>query len=153
MRVLTHPGRQRGRQLDREHHVRLGHLHRPRLGRLDVPAPLPHRHREPLRHNTGNLATGAIPAASNPAAALIRSARPTSSNTTTSHDTIILPIMSPLPFAAPGQFQTPITQRHLETEVPHCVGGVISPLLMNVALHGMEAAAGVRYSHDRHPCR
>ena len=24
-------------------------------------------------------------------------------------------------------------------------GGVISPLLMNVALHGMEAAAGVRY--------
>jgi RNA-directed DNA polymerase len=26
-------------------------------------------------------------------------------------------------------------------------GGVISPLLMNVALHGMEAAAGVRYYH------
>ena len=24
-------------------------------------------------------------------------------------------------------------------------GGVISPLLLNVALHGMEAAAGVRY--------
>ena len=24
-------------------------------------------------------------------------------------------------------------------------GGVISPLLMNVALHGMEEAAGVRY--------
>ena len=26
-------------------------------------------------------------------------------------------------------------------------GGVISPLLLNVALHGMEAAAGVRYHH------
>ena len=32
-------------------------------------------------------------------------------------------------------------------------GGVISPLLMNVALHGMEAAAGVRYYGSRHPCR
>jgi hypothetical protein len=53
--------------------------------------------------------------------------------------------MSQLPFAAPRQFQTPITQRHLETEVPHCVGGVTSPLLLNVALHGLEEAAGVRY--------
>src|SRR5213078_3039976 len=29
-------------------------------------------------------------------------------------------------------------------------GGVISPLLMNVALHGMEEAAGVRYHPDGH---
>jgi RNA-directed DNA polymerase len=29
--------------------------------------------------------------------------------------------------------------------VIHCVGGVISPLLLNVALHGLEQAAGVRY--------
>jgi len=42
--------------------------------------------------------------------------------------------MSRLPFAAPGKFQPPITQRHLEAEVPHCVGGVISPLLANIAL-------------------
>jgi RNA-directed DNA polymerase len=28
-------------------------------------------------------------------------------------------------------------------------GGVISPLLLNVALHGLEKAAGVRY-HHRH---
>ena len=26
-----------------------------------------------------------------------------------------------------------------------CVGGVISPVLLNVALHGLEEAAGVRY--------
>src|SRR5439155_12188597 len=32
----------------------------------------------------------------------------------------------------------------------HCVGGVISPLLMNVALHGMEQAAGVRYHAAGH---
>ena len=53
--------------------------------------------------------------------------------------------MSQRPFAAPGKFQPPVTQRHLEAEVAHCVGGVISPVLMNVALHGMEEAAGVRY--------
>jgi RNA-directed DNA polymerase len=29
--------------------------------------------------------------------------------------------------------------------VIHCVGGVVSPALLNVALHGMEHAAGVRY--------
>jgi RNA-directed DNA polymerase len=29
-------------------------------------------------------------------------------------------------------------------------GGVISPVLMNVALHGMEQAAGVRYRHSAH---
>jgi hypothetical protein len=54
--------------------------------------------------------------------------------------------MSRLLFAAPGQFQPPVTQRHLEAEVPHCVGGVISPLLLNVALHGLEEAAGVSYA-------
>jgi hypothetical protein len=35
--------------------------------------------------------------------------------------------MSRLLFAAPGKFQPPVTQRHLEAEVPHCVGGVLSP--------------------------
>ena len=32
-------------------------------------------------------------------------------------------------------------------------GGVISPALMNVALHGMEQAAGVRYWEGSHPAR
>jgi RNA-directed DNA polymerase len=41
--------------------------------------------------------------------------------------------------------QPAVTQRHLKAEVAHCVGGVISPLLLNVALHGLEEAAGVRY--------
>ena len=30
-------------------------------------------------------------------------------------------------------------------QVRTCVGGVISPLLLNIALHGLEEAAGVRY--------
>jgi len=29
-------------------------------------------------------------------------------------------------------------------------GGVVSPLLLNIALHGMETAAGVRYGADNH---
>ena len=33
-------------------------------------------------------------------------------------------------------------------QVRTCVGGVISPLLLNVALHGLEEAAGVRYGPD-----
>ena len=35
--------------------------------------------------------------------------------------------------------------RFAPTEEGSPQGGVISPLLMNVALHGMEQAAGVRY--------
>ena len=34
----------------------------------------------------------------------------------------------------PRPFRPAVAQRHLETEVAHCVGGVISPLLANVAL-------------------
>ncbi|HEX2807773.1 MAG TPA: reverse transcriptase domain-containing protein, partial [Kineosporiaceae bacterium] len=37
--------------------------------------------------------------------------------------------------ATPRQLQPPITQRHLEAEVAHCVGGVISPVLANLFLH------------------
>ena len=53
--------------------------------------------------------------------------------------------MSRIVCNTPRQFQPPIGQRHIKTEIAKCVGGVISPLLMNVALHGMEQAAGVRY--------
>jgi RNA-directed DNA polymerase len=36
--------------------------------------------------------------------------------------------------------QPAISQRHLKTEVAHCVGGVISPLLCNVYLHRLDRA-------------
>ena len=45
----------------------------------------------------------------------------------------------------PRPFQPPVAQRDIKAEVIYCVGGVISPCLLNVALHGMEDAAGVRY--------
>ena len=45
----------------------------------------------------------------------------------------------------PRPFQPPVAQRDIKAEVIHCVGGVCSPCLLNVALHGLEEAAGVRY--------
>ena len=38
--------------------------------------------------------------------------------------------------------------RLVPTEEGTPKGGVISPVLLNVALHGMEDAAGVRYQHS-----
>ena len=59
----------------------------------------------------------------------------TSINTTTSHAINILPEMSQIVFDMPRPFQPAVTQGHIELEVAHCVGGVISPLLANVYLH------------------
>jgi hypothetical protein len=53
--------------------------------------------------------------------------------------------MSLIACDTPRPFQPPVAQRDIKAEVIYCVGGVSSPLLMNVALHGMEQAAGVRY--------
>jgi RNA-directed DNA polymerase len=53
--------------------------------------------------------------------------------------------MSPIARDTPRPFQPPVAQRDIKAEVIYCVGGVISPVLLNVALHGMEHAAGVRY--------
>jgi RNA-directed DNA polymerase len=46
--------------------------------------------------------------------------------------------MSTGPVATPWPFQPPITQRHVEAEVAHCVGGVLSPLLANIALTALD---------------
>src|SRR6202023_45914 len=47
------------------------------------------------------------------------------------------PAAPPAPPAArrsPTALQPPVTQRHLEAEIAICVGGVLSPLLANIAL-------------------
>src|SRR3954454_22214731 len=46
--------------------------------------------------------------------------------------------MSGLVGDTPRPFQPAITQRDIEVEVAHCVGGVLSPLLANVALHVLD---------------
>ncbi len=43
--------------------------------------------------------------------------------------------MSHLLGDTPRTLPTAVGQRHLETEVAHCVGGVVSPVLANLFLH------------------
>ncbi len=52
----------------------------------------------------------------------------------------ILPIMTPPTPWARKTLQPPVAERHLEAEVAHCVGGVISPLLANMVLHRLDRA-------------
>ena len=136
----------RHRQLDREHRGRLRRLHRPaRGGALDIPAGLTLRTPEPARQLTRRLRhrdTGLnqLGGRVDPLGVLTAT-----SPATTSHAINILPSMSRTSRDTRRAFQPAVTQRHLKTEVATCVGGVISPLLLNVALHGLEEAAGVRY--------
>jgi RNA-directed DNA polymerase len=67
----------------------------------------------------------------------------------------ILPNLSPIARGAPGLLQPAVTQRHIETEVAKCVGGVISPLLANIYLHVLDTKLAergvgelVRYADD-----
>jgi RNA-directed DNA polymerase len=43
--------------------------------------------------------------------------------------------VTPLTLRAGKEFQPTVTERHLEAEVAHCVGGVVSPVLANLFLH------------------
>jgi hypothetical protein len=46
----------------------------------------------------------------------------------------------------PWPFHPAVVQRHLETKVANCVGGVLSPLLANVALAALDDHFRVRWS-------
>ena len=50
------------------------------------------------------------------------------------HDIAVLPDMSRLVGDTPRSLHPSKPKRDIETEVAHCVGGVLSPLLANVAL-------------------
>ena len=63
--------------------------------------------------------------------------------------------MSTTARGTPWPFQPPVAECDVETEVAHCVGGVISPLLANIYLHAFDRAwaqrgtgALVRYADD-----
>ena len=48
------------------------------------------------------------------------------------------PAAPPAPRRSPAPLQPPVTQRSLEAEVAFCVGGVLSPLLANIALSALD---------------
>jgi RNA-directed DNA polymerase len=54
------------------------------------------------------------------------------------HDRKILLGMSLIGRGAPGPFQPAVAQRDIELEVAQCVGGVVSPLLANIALSALD---------------
>ena len=115
------------------------------LGLVGIPPGLPRRDPEPARQHPRGLRrrharlqqvssgvdTLSLPASTHPAI--------------TSHAITVLPDMSFIAGDTPRPFQPPVAQRDIKAEVIYCVGGVISPLMLNVALHGLEEAAGVRY--------
>src|SRR6266700_2890520 len=138
-RVGAHPPRQPRRQLDGEHHARLGHLHPPLShGLVHIPAGLAHRDREPgsqhrggLRHRDTSLRQ--LSRRVDPPGVL----RITCA-AATSHDTNILPDMSPITRNTPWSFQPPVAQSDVKAEVAHCVGGVASPVLSNIYLDRLD---------------
>jgi len=143
--VRSYPRHQPYRELDGEHHARLRHLHRSTVGSAgDIAPGLPLRAPEPpgqlagrVRHRgaAGHQLSGSV----DPRSVLI-----TTSTTTINHDINILLDMSHPLSDMRRTLQPAITQRHLEAEVAHCVGGVVSPLLANVYLHRLDRAWNVR---------
>src|SRR6202035_4219841 len=102
------------------------------------PPCLPHRDPEPARQHPRGLRrrnarlqqlSSGIDTLS-----LLTSTHPT----VTSHAITVLPDMSLPGRDTPRPFQPPVAQRDIKAEVIHCVGGVVSPILLNVALHGLE---------------
>ena len=70
---------------------------------------------------------------------------PSTHPTIPSHAITVLPDMSLIAHGTPRPFQSPVAQRDIKAEVIYCVGGVISPLIFSIALHGMEEATGAAY--------
>jgi hypothetical protein len=156
-RAVSHPGNQRRRQLDGEHDRRLRHGRRPAgRGLLRVAVCLADRDAEPVRHQLRTLGKRC------PGCKAIRSGvdprRVLASVSTvpaTRHDINIQPFMSFLDLDTPRQLQPSVTQRDVKAEVAKCVGGVVSPLLANIALsvlddHFTAAWAAMGDSSARH---
>jgi hypothetical protein len=148
--MLADRGRKRPRQLDREHRRGLRRVDTPGPRRaLGITAALPLRAPEPARQHAGSLShrntrVCQVSRRVDPLGIL------TSTNPVTSHAVNILPDMSHMASNTPRPFQPPVAQRDIKAEVAHCVGGVISPLLLNIAMQGMEEAAGARYDKNCH---
>ena len=150
--MLADRGSQPHRQLDGEHHRDLRRCYPSPRGRgTGITAGLPHRAPVPARQHPRRLRgrharLGQLSGRVDTRSALAPGSA--GASTITSHAINILPWASQLRRDTPRPFQPPVAQRDIKAEVIHCVGGVISPALLNVVLHGMEDAAGVRYQRS-----
>ena len=148
--MRTDPRDERHRQLDGEHRGRGGHRDMPGpTGALHVAVRLPGRTAEPAgqlsrgvgcRHTRVQQVRGGV----DPLGQHVTTSASATGRPTKRHVTNILLDMSHRLTDTPRQFDTPIAQRHLKTEVANCVGGVISPLLANVYLHVLDTELATR---------
>src|SRR5665811_2212876 len=139
-RMGTNTPDERHRQLDGEHPGRSWHRHMPRpAGALQVAVRLPRRAAEPL----GQLPRGLrrphalieqVGGCVDPLGEHVTTSATTSSRPGVRHVVKILPIMSCLLADTPRPLEPSVTQRDVEAEVANCVGGVVSPVLANLAL-------------------
>lgn len=126
-RMRPHPNHQLHRQLDGEHRGRRGHRRRAASGgAVEVSASLALRQPEPVgqgpsrvrdRGTGGDQVSGGV----DPDGEFVRPS-PAAAN----HDINILSDMSHTVGDTRWSLQPSVTQRHLEAEVAHCVGGVIA---------------------------
>jgi hypothetical protein len=122
--MRPHPPCQRRGQLDGEHHPGPRNRHPPPGRRLiDIPARLPDRNSEPARQQARRLRRR-HPRLREVRGGVDALGVPRRRRTATTHDMKILPDLSPIAFGTPGLLQPAVTQRHIETEVAKCVGGV-----------------------------
>src|SRR5450755_1058305 len=138
-RIGPHPADQSLRQFHRESHCPVGDLDPAMARGVDVPAGLPHGHTEPAGEHLRRLRRSG-PGRSEPHRGVDpRGVLAVADPTHTRHVINIQPDMSDVVGDALLRtrrlLQPPVTQCHLEGEVAHCVGGVISPLLANLLMH------------------
>ena len=126
--VRPHPSHQLYWQLDGEDRGCLRHLHRPSGdSALDIPARLALREPESAGQLTGRISHPSAGSHQFSCSVDPRGVLLGTSPTTTNHAIKILPNMSHTPRDTRQTLQPAVTQRHLEAEVAHCVGGVATP--------------------------
>jgi hypothetical protein len=144
------------RQLDGEHRRRGGHLDIPgAAGALHVPVCLPRRTAEPggeqptgIRRRDTRIrqVSGSI----DPLGELVATSATRASRATPSQVTNVLLDMSAGLSDTPRPLRTAVAQRHFETEVAHCVGGVRMPpwgVPVMVSWRSRRARAGSAETH------
>jgi hypothetical protein len=137
--MLADSCRQPGRHLDREHHGRLRNRHPARCRRLiHIPAGLPQRAAEPAGQHPRRLSRRHAPLGQLRGCVDPLSTLAAASTAMHNHAINVLPDMSLAGHDTPRPLQPPVAQRDVEAEAIHCVGGVLSPLLANIALSALD---------------
>jgi hypothetical protein len=142
--MSANPRDERHRQLDGEHRDRRGNLDTPETRRtLQVAVRLARRTAKPVSHLTGGVRhrltrVQQVRGRVDPLGKHVATSSATARRPTSRHVTNVLLNMSHALTDTPRSLRPAVAQRHLEAEVANCVGGVLSPLLANIALSTLD---------------